>query len=516
MSGERKLPGRRAERRPRPARPVRGSRAEGGRRSAGTRARRDPEASSVSEETPTQGLDLSADGSGSRRRVAEPRERQVNPVMLLSFVIPLVTVGALATVHPAPTEEPDRAPSAAPLTSAVLACPAAPDGPGEVTLALADPKTSGQLRVTGSKDAATVEAGRTSTVGGKGTLVLRGDGPTAVGLLAARNGSDAGTVCAPPRSETWFTGVGAGPEHASRLRLVNPDAGPAVADVTVLTDSGERPVQDLRGLAVDGGAETVVDLADVVPEAEDVSVRVVVNRGRLVPSVSDTVTEIGERGAARGWLNPQVRPATTNHLLGVRSGGGKRVLAVANGGTDETRVQVRAVTASSEFLPSGIEELPVPGGSTVTLDLSTFLASDDAADVVGLRLDSSDPVTASLRTVRGGRLTQTAGAPALTRSAAALVGSGSTLLLAGVEKVTDVTVRQRTGKGEALAERVVKVSPGTAEEVELSDSARVVVLEFGDVGLRAAVTTGSGGSQVRVLEELATVSLVPHVAPALK
>jgi len=515
MSGERKLPGRRAERRPRPARPARGTRAEA-RRGGGTRARRDADAP-VGDETPAYGLDLTPEGSGSRRRVAEPRERQVNPVMLLSFVIPLVTVGALATVHPAPTEEPDRAPSDAALTNAVVVCPAAPDGPTEAMLALADEQASGPLRVTGTKDAATIEADRVTTVRAKGALVVRGDGPTAVGLLAARNGSDAGTACSAPRSETWFTGVGAGPEHASRLRLVNPDAGPAVADVTVLTATGERQVQDLRGLAVAGGSETVVDLAEEVPEAKDVSVRVVVNRGRLVPSVNDTVTEIGGRGTARGWLNPQDDPATTNHLLGVRRGGGKRVLAVANGGPDETRVQVRAVTASSEFAPSGIEELRVPGGSTATLDLSKFLASSDAGDVVGLRIDSDDPVTASLRTVRGGQLTQTAGAPALERSAAALVGSGgSTLLLGGVQKVTDVTVRQRTGKGESLQERVVKVSPGTAEQVELSDRARVVVLEFGDVGLRAAVTTGRDSAQVRVLEELATVSLVPHVRPALK
>ena len=42
----------------------------------------------------------------------------------------------------------------------------------------------------------------------------------------------------PPAAVRWFTGVGAGASHRSVLELTNPDAGTAVADVTVLGRAG--------------------------------------------------------------------------------------------------------------------------------------------------------------------------------------------------------------------------------------------------------------------------------------
>ena len=53
--------------------------------------------------------------------------------------------------------------------------------------------------------------------------------------------------CPRPRRETWFTGVGGGAEHTSVIELVNPDDGPAVADITVLGRAGPLDAADLRG-----------------------------------------------------------------------------------------------------------------------------------------------------------------------------------------------------------------------------------------------------------------------------
>src|SRR5690606_6925528 len=73
---------------------------------------------------------------GSRRRMALQRERRINPMVLLSVGVPLLTVAALASVSPAPTEDAGRAPGTAPLTSSVVVCGPDTGGVGDVRLAL--------------------------------------------------------------------------------------------------------------------------------------------------------------------------------------------------------------------------------------------------------------------------------------------------------------------------------------------------------------------------------------------
>lgn len=453
--------------------------------------------------------------SPGRRRVERGPARRVNPVLLLSFAIPLLTVAALATVNPAPTEEEARTPGTAPVTRGVVACPPALPGTGRVDVAVADPGTAGTLRVEGG-EGVVVEAGQVTGASRPRATVMHADGAMAVGLLAARISGGPGIDCLPPAADTWFTGVGAGPEHSSQLLLVNPDQGPAVADVTVLTAGGLREVARVRGLAVEPVGRARVDLATVVPERQDLTLRVAVTRGRLLPSVVDRVSEIGEETVARGWLPGQAAPESTGHLLGVGRGGGDRTLVLANGGEDETRVRIRAVTADSEFEPQGIEPVVVPGGTTVTVDLSTFLASENADGLLGLTVSADEPVSATLRTRSGTRLAYAVPSPSLDAPAAALLPAGAgRLVLAGAQEVTDVVVQQRAADGSQLPERTVTIRPGQAVDVPLAPRARWVQVLPDGVAIRGAVVQPGTGGTVRVLRELVTERLVPDVRPAL-
>ena len=454
--------------------------------------------------------------TGRRRRVAGGGARRVNPVVLLSFAIPLLTVGALATVHPGPTEDPHHTPGVAPLTRTVVACPAALPGAGRVDVGFADDTTAGSLRVEGG-EAVGLESGHVIRAQRPAVTVLHGEGASAVGLLAARvTPSGAGVDCLPPGADTWFTGVGAGPEHSSVLELVNPDQGPAVADVTVLTAGGLREVSRVRGLAVESLGRARVDLARVMPEAQDVTLRVQVTRGRLVPTVVDRWQVIGESDVARAWLPGQGAPERRSVLLGVRRGAGDRTLVLANGGEDETLVRIRAVTADSEFEPQGLDPVALPGGTTVTVDLSSFLSSDNAEGVLGLTVGADAPVSATLRTRNGTRMSYAVPSPLVETPAAALVPQGQNrLVLAGADKVTDVVLRQRAGDGTWLKDRTVTLRPGQAADVAVAPRARWVEVVPDGVGVRAAVVQPGAAGTVRVVRELVTSRLVPHVRPAL-
>lgn len=452
----------------------------------------------------------------NRSRVAVGR-RRIDPVLLLACAVPLVAVAALSTVDPAPTESSQRPPGTAELSRTLLVCPAGLPGSEDVSAALADPQASGTLRVTDQGGLA-VAAGKVATRRSAKTVVLEGSDQAAVGLVAVRGDAALGTACQPPRSDVWFTGVGAGPEHTSTLRLVNPDAGPAVADVEVLTADGPLEVKALRGLAVGAHQETTVELDQVVPEREDMSIRVTVPRGRLALSMTDTFSEIGSDVRARSWLGAQRAGTRTTHLLGVERGAGRRTLVLANAGSDEARVKINLVTEKSEFAPTGVEEVTVAPGSTRTVELGNLLSSKQAEGVVGLRLDSEVPVTATLRTVRGKRVQHTVGASRISSTAATVVaGGGGALVVGGAENDTEVTVLQRTASGKALEAVTRKLTAGTSARITLSSKAGFVTLEVKGAPVRAAVVAGVGDpAQVRVLDELATVASVPDVRPALK
>lgn len=283
-------------------------------------------------------------GRRGTRRVATPRERSVDPVLLLACLIPLLTVAALATVNPAPTEEGSRVPTTTPITRTVLVCPAAVGGADGVRVALADPAVSGALRASGED--LTIQAGAVASLRDRSPVVLRAEGALASGLLAVRDGAAGGTDCVTPQNDTRFTGVGSGPEHSSVLTLVNPDAGPAVADIVVHAAGGVQEVAGLRGVAVPARGTLRLALADLVPRREDLSLRILVTRGRLASSVLDTVEPLASADRATAWLPSNAAPSTDALLLGVNRGGGERTLVLTNEGEDETQVQLRAVTLS--------------------------------------------------------------------------------------------------------------------------------------------------------------------------
>lgn len=457
---------------------------------------------------------------GRRRPTSDRRRpqggRRADPVLLLGVGIPLLTVGVLATVHPSATEEPVRPPTAAALTERVVVCPAAVAGAGTVSATSSDPATAGALTVTGGADL-TVAPGKVANRQAPGVVVLRADGALASGLVAARGGAGAGTDCRGPESDVWFSGVGAGPEHSSVLTLTNPDAGPAIADVTVHTADGLREVARLRGVAVEPRGRTRLDLAQLMPEREDVSVRLTVTRGRLASAMEDEVSPLGDDARAVAWLPPAAAPARDQVLPGVSRGGGERVLVLTNAGTDQAVVRVRAVSPESEFVPTDLEPVQVAPGATVAVDLSRFLRSPAAADVLGLRLEASEPVTGVLRTREGNRLAHAPAVTPLRTQGAVLLDEGAKrLVLAGVEESTSVRVLQRAGDGRELEERTVTVEPGRGLRVPLGSAARLVevVVEDGRP-VRAAVELGEGATWVRPVPELVSQTWVPHVGPAL-
>ena len=213
------------------------------------------------------------------RRSSGRLRTRFGPIELVAVVVPLLTVAALALVRPIDDPATTHPPTDVPLARATLVCPTALPGTGTIALANAD-GTTGEV-TTRLPVEGTVDLDATSRQGLKAALVAQAADELAAGFVGVRYGETAAVACSTPQPEQWFTGVGAGPEHSSVLELVNPDGGPAVADVTVLGPDGPLDVPALRGVTVPGGRTMRFDLADIVPNRDELALQVLVSRGRL-------------------------------------------------------------------------------------------------------------------------------------------------------------------------------------------------------------------------------------------
>lgn len=448
--------------------------------------------------------------------------RSLNPTVVLGVLLPLVTVGVLLLVQTHDPVPPARPPATSTLADAALACPSAPrGGPEAIVLGTALEDADGAATVsTGASSEPVEESVRSGRVAvadvGSGPAVVRASDDLAPGLLAARFDTRplAAVDCPAPGPSTWFTGVGAGARHSSVLELVNPDSGPAVADIAVYGRRGLVDAPRLRGVTVPARDSVRLDLAAVVPKRSELALNVVVSRGRIAASVLDEVPELGTRPQSFDWLPGQTEPATDTTLLGLAPGAGTRTLTVANPGEDEVRVSVRVLTEDASFVPEGLDEVRVPplGVSTVSLGGVLREAMKDGA--IGLQVTATAPITSSLRTTSGDDLSFAAPVLPVEEPMTLAVPTGTGSVVLGAAASAGVaTVTAYAADGEQLREERIELRPGTGGVIDLPKGTALVRLTPQRTSVHAAALVTDPGATVVGFRERAMVALLPDVEP---
>lgn len=453
---------------------------------------------------------------GGRRRIAVGVARRPSPLTLLAVAIPLLTVAALGLVRPAEAPRTTAAPTSAALDRSTAVCPPRLPGADDVRLGSTG-LGSGELalRVGRADDTEALEAG-VAARSERQYVVVNGTGDLAAGLVATRSGAGSAIACEQPAPERWFTGVGASAEHASTLTLVNPDKGPAVADVSVWDGSGLVEVPALLGVRVPGGRSTSFDLSEVAPDRDALALQVTVSRGRLASSVVDVLDPVGRDQPVREWLPAQAAPATTSYLVGVGTTPGDRTLTLANPGDSEVRVALKLVSEESEFAPSGVEEISLAPASVREVDLGRVLRGRTAEGVQALRVDATGPVTASLRTRTPTDLAFAAAGPTVDSETAVALPAGSKRLVVSGASAPGVLVLQAwDADGETVVkERRVELDPATAGRIRLPDEAVLALVRLERTGAVVSLEVSDRGLSVLPLAQLVTTSAVPAVRPA--
>lgn len=463
--------------------------------------------------------DRSADATPepSGRRTSGLLRARFGPLEVLAVVLPLLTVAALALVRPVDESRGLFPPTEVPLARTTLMCPSilSPVLGGGVSLSNAD-GVSGELAVRVPGDDV-LRLDGTTRIAPKTAYAVQAEGDVAAALVGTRSGDGAAVRCGSPQSEQWFTGVAAAAEHYSTLELVNPDGGPAVADVSILGPDGPLDVPALRGVTVPGGQTLRFDLSEVVPSREELVMQVLVSRGRLGVQVADRIDEVGDGVRSRDWVPAQSRPDTSAYLLGLGGKSGERNLVLANPGDSEARVRLEVITKESTFVPADFDEIRVPPRSSSTVDLTELLGEQATRGALGLHLAATAPVTAGLRTVADGDLTHTVAADQLTtRTALALPAGRARLVLGGADSVGVATYVVFDDEGKELVRERVDVTPGVGLRIKLPGDGWALGLEVDRTGVFGVVEFGPPGLAVLPLTELLGTARVADVRPALR
>ena len=450
------------------------------------------------------------------RRVAGAVARRPDVTVVLAVLLPLVTLGALLLVRPdiqgTVTEPPQRTE----LTNSTIVCPSGAD----LTYLSTTTESSGEVGVRvgkgGDEKPVALSPRALTKISGNGPVVATGEDALAPGLVGGVFDTPlAASACSTPVADQWFTGVGAGARHSSVLELVNPDAGPAVVDATLIGQTGVVDAPALRGIAVPARGEVRIDLAATIPRRDELSLRVTTSRGRVSATVRDRYDQLGAGASARDWMPGQPAPSTSNLLLGLAPGSGQRNLVLTNPGSDETRAKVQVITKESVYTPEGAEDVIAAPESVTRVSLAKLLDKDAMSDAVGLLVTSPRPLTATVRSFVDGDLSH-AGAGLPVTSSTVLTPTGSKqVVLAGADGAGTVTIVATDAAGEKVQRRRFDVSAARGFTVPVPTETTMVEITTKGTPIVAAVVVTGSGAAVMPFVELVRDSLVALVRPGL-
>lgn len=399
---------------------------------------------------------------------------------------------------------PEPGPTASPGTSVAVVCPAgataaasllplAPDAaPGRTPAGAAGPEVAVDGAPVDLEPGAVLDPEPDDDA----AVTLSADGVDRTVLLAATTSVIrprlAVRACREPAASAWFTGAAAAVAASSTLRLVNADSGPAVAQVTVLSASGEVETVGLRELTVPGGDEVRVDLAEAAPATGELMVEVRATRGRVATYLEDRRGLLAGGRPAFDGIPAQTAPRRSLTVVGLPRGADEHVLVLGNPGPSEVLARVAVVGATGTFEPEGAA-VRVPPRSTVSVDLTEAVDGEAA----GVRVTADGALTGTVRSQVGADTAyvgpvRPAGEAAGVVLPARLGADGSAALqLSSAGPGRSVTVLTRDAEGEELDRTSVEVPPAATVRTPLPPAARsVVVLDAAGV-VRAAVVLGS-------------------------
>jgi hypothetical protein len=309
---------------------------------------------------------------------------------------------------------------------------------------------------TGASGSAAVALADVAALGtAAGLAELPGPQSAAGSLLVGVESVAVESCVATPVQQTLLAGGATVSDEQYQVHLMNPYAGEAVVDLIVQSESGLETVPALRGISVPSRSSFLIDLSEVLPGRETLSI--------TVEAVSGSVMAAGRYGVGVDVaLWHSVAPAL-DWYVPVPASGATADLVISTGVSADVEYQLDVY--GPEGVVEAFEEGVVPGRGVAVISLGELGFEVASA----MRVVSTQPVAVFLRTKTeaGVAITSGATAPAsrwlLPAAGLAPGNTGSTVILnAGLDDATVVVTAHRE---QSAAEQYV-VAAGTVLELE--------------------------------------------------
>jgi Family of unknown function (DUF5719) len=237
---------------------------------------------------------------------------------------------------------------------------------------------------------------RIPTAPASGGVVIQANATMARGLEAEQvsSGSKLTERCDSPGTDFWFTGPGDVTVKRIQLYVMNPSGQPADANVEAFTDAGPLQGSSDTGIAVAPHTMIAQSLATVLHGSRVIALHVHTSVGQVVAGVEETTS----KAPSGTWLPAAADPSTDVLVPGLPATAGARQLFIAVPGTKDAHVTLNAITSRGSYEPTGGGGLDIPGGSAVSVSLSSMAGIPGA-----LKVNSNVPVTASVMVPGGQR-----------------------------------------------------------------------------------------------------------------
>lgn len=367
----------------------------------------------------------------------------------MRYLVVVVMLGlALATAFlPAPEPaEPEPAPGTEPPPVAI--CPILEGGDRSTSISVLS-SVNGQGRLssfaageelgalefrTGATGAITVQATEVEAIGAAGGLVEMPSETTAAAVVVSGPGSRAAESCAvEPAVQSFISGGSTVTDAFFEIQLINPYAGEAMVDLTVTSDAGIESNDRFDDVLVPPLSVISLDLTQIIPGRESISVNIETLRGSILAFGRQTVD--GESAMWRAvapeqdWWLPVPPGEPTKRML----------IATPEATEVEYQVDLYGPEGFVEAHATGI--LPARGSAVVPL-------AEITTGAAGVRVIATGPVVASLWMDSASGMAATTGSPVdatvwLLPGASGPPGGSSALVVlnSDLEPVT-VTVRR--------------------------------------------------------------------------
>ncbi len=240
----------------------------------------------------------------------------------------------------------------------------------------------GSVSLTGP-GAAVVDVGSIVRRGDTPGFVEFDDGPATVAALVDADNLLTGDRCVASVPKVWYLPGGTTRDGRSlTIRLFNPFPEDAKASVSGTSEFGDAGLGELAALDVPGRSWRDVNLTQIVPLFDDLSLTVTTSEGLVIPSVALS-------GGADEASWPGMGPATTWEFPVVNAGGLVPSLVLSNPGPDTVTVEVDVNTAEGVTSAAVVVE--------VTPDVPRRLTLEDYGSApFGLTLRASGVVAAAV------------------------------------------------------------------------------------------------------------------------